>query len=156
MYYSHHNALSLKEMSTDQEMKIHHVFQELIFLTTTYIKVHYDFSAVWPFKTQFFSYIHSPLLLDYETSKNRGTLTLKFPKIKRRPFHLWTKKIKYLQCKNNVSKIVNCNVLKLTLVTFSKLLFVFIIISLFLPHSPLSWKSQIINQFKIFHLPFYT
>ena len=42
-----------------------------------------------------------------------------------------TQKVK--QCKTTLSALVNCNVLKLSLISFSKMLFVFIISSLFLP-----------------------
>ena len=37
-------------------------------------------------------------------------------------------------CKKKLSTIVNCDVLKLVSITFGKMLFVFIISSLFLPH----------------------
>ena len=37
------------------------------------------------------------------------------------------------QCTTNLSRVVNCNVIKLPLITFSKMLSVFIICSLFLP-----------------------
>ena len=37
-------------------------------------------------------------------------------------------------CKKKLSTIVNCDVLKLVSITFSKMLFLFIISSLFLPH----------------------
>jgi len=37
------------------------------------------------------------------------------------------------QCKTDLSTLVNCNLLELSLITFSKMLFIFIISSLFLP-----------------------
>ena len=37
-------------------------------------------------------------------------------------------------CKKKLSVIVNCDVLKLISITFSKMLFLFIISSVFLPH----------------------
>jgi hypothetical protein len=42
-----------------------------------------------------------------------------------------TQKVK--QCTRNLSRVANCNMLKLPLITFSKMLVVFIICSLFLP-----------------------
>ena len=43
-------------------------------------------------------------------------------------------KQKVKQCETNLSTIVNCNVLKLSLSTLSKMLFIFIMSSLFLPY----------------------
>jgi len=82
------------EFITDQEIKIHHIFQELVSFTTTYIKVHWEFSAVWSFKMQFFPYIHSLLLLDYETPENMCTLTSQANE----GYHSKVSKICHLMC----------------------------------------------------------
>ena len=57
------------------------------------------------------------------------------------------------QCKTNLSILVNCNLLELSLITFSKMLFLFIISSLFLP-DPVEVTK--IGSLSCLHLSSYT
>jgi len=51
---------------------------------------------------------------------------------------------KVKQCKTTLSTLVNCNELKLSLITFSEMLFVFIISSLFLS-DPVQFHGNVLS-----------
>ena len=48
-------------------------------------------------------------------------------------------------CKKKLSTIVNCDVLKLVSITFSQMLYLFIITSLFLPHPVINLQQNFIH-----------
>jgi hypothetical protein len=52
---------------------------------------------------------------------------------------------------NNLSTVVNCNMLKLILITFGKMSFIFTVISLYLPHPVCTCKISALQGVTIFH-----